>query len=315
MAGRERKNAGNSGEKKKKTSPNLARKTQVPGPPTRAEHTESVADLARPGFPVVGIGASAGGLDAFMKFFKAMPADSGMAFVLIPHLDPKHESLMVELLARQTQMPVSEAAEGQSIQVNHVYIIPPNKFLAIHDGRLLLTASRNHAAGRRLSILSSAPWPRTSGDRSIGIVLSGTGSHGTPGLKEIKLAGGMAMVQQPESADFDQMPTSAIATGLVDYVLTPEKMPEALIKYVRQPYLSSDPDEAPRDRDLPGPVEPHSGPVKHSHSIRLSLLSQEHVAAPHSAPHGALADRATGAIIWTCSARTPTRSSHSTRIC
>ena len=176
-----------------------------------------------------------------MKFFKAMPADNGMAFILIPHLDPKHDSLMVELLARQTQMPVSEAAEGQRVQVNHVYIIPPNKFLAIRDGRLHLTAIPE-PRGRQMSLdFFFRSLAEEEGDRAIGIVLSGTGNHGTLGLKEIKLAGGLAMVQQPESADFDQMPTSAIATGQVDYVLRPEKMPEALIKYVRQPYLSSDP--------------------------------------------------------------------------
>ncbi len=178
MAGRERKNAGNSGEKKKKTSPNLARKTQVLGPPTRAEHTESVADPARPGFPVVGIGASAGGLDAFIKFFKAMPADSGIAFILIPHLDPNHESLMVELLSRQTQMPVSEASEGQLVQVNHIYVIPPNKFLAIHDGRLLLTAIPE-PRGRQMSLdFFFRSLAEDEGDRAIGIVLSGTGNHG-----------------------------------------------------------------------------------------------------------------------------------------
>ena len=164
-------------------------------------------DRVRLGFPVVGIGASAGGLDAFKRFFKAMPADAGMAFVLVPHLDPKHESLMVELLARQTAMPVVEAGEGQSIEVNHVYIIPPNKFLAINDGRLRLTVLPEPRGRQTALDTFFRSLAEEQQERSIGIVLSGTGSHGTPGIKEIKLAGGMAMVQQPESADFDQMPT------------------------------------------------------------------------------------------------------------
>ncbi len=162
-----------------------------------------------------------------------MPADGGMAFVLVPHLDPTHESLMVELLARQTPMPVLEAEDGQLIEVNHVYVIPPNKFLTINEGRLCLTVPpepRGHQTALDTFFRSLAEEQQ---ERSIAIVLSGTGSHGTPGLKEIKLAGGMAMVQQPESADFDQMPKSAIATGFVDYVLTPEQMPEALLKYAR----------------------------------------------------------------------------------
>ena len=187
----------------------------------------------------MGIGASAGGLDAYKKFLKAMPGDCGMALVLVPHLDPKHDSLMVELLARQSAMPVVTAGEGQLICVNHVYIIPPNKFLAVRDRRLHLSVPpepRGHQTAIDTFFRSLAEEQQ---DRSIGIVLSGTGNHGTPGLKAIKLAGGMAMAQQPESADFDQMPRSAIATGLVDYVLKPEQMPEALLKYARTLYVNS----------------------------------------------------------------------------
>jgi len=141
MAANQRIDGKKSGAKKRKTSPNPSEASQVPGSPTSAEPSQDEPAQPGLGFPVVGIGASAGGLDAFMKFFKTMPADNGMAFVLVPHLDPKHESLMVELLARQTRMQVSEAEEGQPVEVNHVYIIPPNKFLAIRDGRLFLTAT------------------------------------------------------------------------------------------------------------------------------------------------------------------------------
>jgi two-component system CheB/CheR fusion protein len=208
-------------------------------PPAPEDAVQGKDDRVRLGFSVVGIGASAGGLEAFKRFFKTMPPDSGMAFILIPHLDPKHDSLMVELVARQTAMNVVEASEGQLIEINHVYIIPPNKFLAIGAGRLHLSAPPEPRGRRTALDTFFGSLAEEERERSIGIVLSGTGSHGTPGIKEIKLAGGMAMVQKPDSADYGQMPESAIATGLVDYVLAPEQMPEALLKYVRQPYVNS----------------------------------------------------------------------------
>ena len=203
---------------------------------------------------------------------------------------------MVELVARQTPMPVLEAVEAQLIEVNHVYIIPPNKFLAITDGRLRLPSRRNRAVGRRPSILSFALWPRNKQERSIGIVLSGTGSHGTPGIKEIKLAGGMAMVQQPESADFDQMPTNAIATGLVDYVLTPEQMPEACSSMCEQPYVV--PSRSP-SRTIASTADlliPHPCAGQSLDTLRLSALSQEHGLAAHPAPDGAVAGRTSGRL-------------------
>ncbi len=187
--------------------------------------------------PVVGIAASAGGLDAFKRFFSAMPADCGMAFVLIPHLDPKHESLMVPLLGKQTKMPVVEAEEGQRLKANHVYIIPPNRYLSLNSGVIQLSRPPVESPGG----IAIDPFLRSLADdqqeRSICIVLSGTGSHGALGLKAVKAAGGMAMVQEPSSAEYDQMPRSAIDTGLADYILPPEKMPEELLKYV-QHFLS-----------------------------------------------------------------------------
>ncbi len=198
------------------------------------ESDERRSDAARPDFPVVGIGASAGGLDAFRRFFNAMPADAGAAFILVPHLDPTHNSLMVELMAKQTAMPVVEAAEEQLIAVNHVYIIPPNRFLTTSEGRLRLTVLPDPRGRQTALDIFFRSLADDRKERSIGIVLSGTGSHGTPGIKEIKLAGGMVMVQEPSSAAFDQMPRNAIETGLVDYVLPPEQMPKALIDYVRQ---------------------------------------------------------------------------------
>lgn len=201
-------------------------------------------DVAQPGtpksaFPVVGIGASAGGLDAFKKFFSAMPADSGMAFVLVPHLDPSHRSLMAELLGRQTDMPVSEVDDGMAVEPNCVYIIPPNKDLKISEGTLYLQTPEEPRRLQTAIDFFLRSLAKDQQEQAIAIILSGTGSHGTLGVKEIKLAGGMVMVQAPDSADYDQMPRSAIATGLVDYVLPPEDMPNALVGYSQQPYIRS----------------------------------------------------------------------------
>jgi PAS domain S-box-containing protein len=233
--------------KKRKKGPEVAKPTQQPvktpdlpeesaATPADALPTESKPEQTGP--PMVGIGASAGGLDAFKKFFSAMPADSGIAFVLVPHLDPAHESLMVELLARHTTMPVVEAENDLPVEADHVYIIPPNKYMTIHGGVLRLTGP----VERRTSQTSIDLFLRSLADdqqeRSICIILSGTGSHGTLGLKAVKAAGGMAMVQDPATAEYERMPQSAIATGLADYVLPPEQMPDALVKYVRHAYVN-----------------------------------------------------------------------------
>lgn len=190
-----------------------------------------------PEFPIVGMGASAGGLDAFKKFFNAVPGDSGIAFVLIPHLDPKHESMMVELLTRYTSMPVVEATNGMAVTPNHVYIIPPNKYMTIAGEVLCLTGPVERSGPQTSIDLFLRSLADEKQEKAICIILSGTGSHGTLGLKAIKAAGGMAMVQDPDTADYPAMPRSAIATDLADYVLPVEQMPQALIKYV-QHYVS-----------------------------------------------------------------------------
>jgi two-component system CheB/CheR fusion protein len=199
---------------------------------------EDAATKGKPGPPVVGIGASAGGLGAFKKFFTVMPADSGIAFVLVPHLDPAHESLMAELLARHTTMPVAEAENGMPVEANRVYIIPPDKYMTIHGGVLCLTGPvERHTAQTSIDLFLRSLADDQQG-RSICIILSGTGSHGTLGLKAVKAAGGMAMVQDPATAEHEHMPQSAVATGLADYVLPAEKMPQALVKYVRHAYVN-----------------------------------------------------------------------------
>jgi two-component system CheB/CheR fusion protein len=165
-----------------------------------------------------------------------MPADSGIAFVLLPHLDPTHESLMVDLLARQTTMPVVEAAEGMPVEANHVYVIPPDRYMTIRGGVLPLTGP---VARRETSFdVFLRSLAEDKQERAICIILSATGSHGALGLKAVKAGGGMAMVQDPRTADYDRMPQSAIATGLADYILRPEDMPEALVKYVQHFYVN-----------------------------------------------------------------------------
>ena len=159
------------------------------------------ANQGGPKLPVAGLVASAGGLDAFKKFFTAMPADSGIAFVLIPHLDPTHESLMVELLARHTSMPVVEAVEGMAVEPNRVYVIPPNKNMTISGGVLRLTGPVAHAAWQTSIDLFLRSLADDQLEKAICIILSGTGSHGTLGLTAVKAAGGMAMVQDPKTAE------------------------------------------------------------------------------------------------------------------
>ena len=214
-----------------------------PEPPTNrrrppADEDAAARERGRPELPVAGLVASAGGLDAFKKFFAAMPADSGIAFVLIPHLDPQHESLMVELLARHTSMPVVEAAEGMAVEANRVYIIPPNKNMTISGGVLRLTGPVERGGWQTSIDLFLRSLADDQLEKAICIILSGTGSHGTLGLKAVKAAGGMAMVQDPKTADYPGMPESAIATGLADYVLPVEQMPEALVKYVQHFYVN-----------------------------------------------------------------------------
>jgi len=185
------------------------------------------------GFPVVGIGASAGGLAAFEAFFSGMPAniEPGMAFVLVQHLAPDHESLLADLIRRYTRMQVFQVVDGMAVQPNCAYVIPPNHDMAFINGTLQLltpTAPR----GQRLPIdFFFDSLARDQGERAIGIVLSGTGSDGTHGVRAIKDGGGMVMAQVPGTTEFDGMPRSAIATGLVDYELPPEQMPAKLMAY------------------------------------------------------------------------------------
>lgn len=190
------------------------------------------------GLVIVGIGASAGGLEAIQDFFAKMPSNTGLAFVVVQHLSPAHKSMMDELLAKYTRMKISVVSDGVEVQPNHIYLIPPGKKMTIFHGKLFLT-SLDNKKGINLPIdIFYRSLAKDHGKNSIGIILSGTGSDGTLGIRAIKEAGGMVMVQDHRSAKFDGMPRSSIATGMVDYVLNPAQMPEKLLGYVQHPFIN-----------------------------------------------------------------------------
>lgn len=186
-------------------------------------------EQSQPGLAtIVGIGASAGGLEAFEQFFKEMPPDSGLAFVLVSHLDPSRASTLTEILQRSTTMPVVEARDQLKVAANHVYVIPPNRDMAILQGCLQLFLP-DKPRGHRLPIdtfLRSLA--EDQGARAVGIILSGTGTDGTLGLRAIEGAGGVTLVQEPATAKYDGMPISAIQAGYVTHVLPVEQMPARL---------------------------------------------------------------------------------------
>jgi len=186
----------------------------------------------------VGIGASAGGLEAIESFFKHMPVESGLAFIVVQHLSPDYKSLMVELLSKHTQMPVHRIIEGVNVEANSIYLIPPKKNLTIFHGKLLLL-EQDYSRGINLPIdIFLRSLAEDQAEKSVAIILSGTGSDGVRGIRAIKEAGGMVMVQDEESAKFDGMPRSAIATGLPDFVLPPDEMPQQLLSFIKHPYAS-----------------------------------------------------------------------------
>ena len=188
-------------------------------------------------FPVVGLGASAGGLEAFQKFFDVMPPDSGMAFVLIQHLDPTHASMMRELLSVHTRMRVVEVVDGMSPEPNHVYLIPPGAYLALQGGVLRLSKPREHHGARLPFDFFLRSLANQCGARALCVILSGTGADGSSGLKSVNEQGGLVIVQDPEEAAHDGMPRSALATGCADLVLAVANIPDALIRFCRQSYV------------------------------------------------------------------------------
>ena len=189
---------------------------------------------------IVGIGASAGGLEAIESFFKHMPARSNLAFVVVQHLSPDYKSLMVELLTKKTDMPVHRAEDGMEVRSGSIYLIPPKKNLTIFHGKLLLgDKTTSHIVNLPIDIFLRS-LAEDQGERAIAIILSGSGSDGTRGVRAVKELGGMVMVQTEDSAKFDGMPKAATSTGVADFVLPPEEMPQQLLAYVAHPYISGE---------------------------------------------------------------------------
>lgn len=182
-------------------------------------------------FPIVAIGASAGGLDACRKLLDAVPDGCGMAFVLVQHLDPNHESMMVELLASHTAMTVLQAADGMIIEPDHLYVIPPGAYLSVsHSALNVVPPNARHGARLPFDFLLHT-LAEDCGTRAVCVILSGTGTDGSLGLKSIKDRAGLVIAQLPEEAGYDGMPRNAIATGRVDHVLSVARIPAMLASY------------------------------------------------------------------------------------
>ena len=210
-----------------------------------SEETPEPAAKDTTTIPVAGIGGSAGGLEVFKQLLADIPADSGLAIVFVQHLDPKHHSLLSEILARSTTMAVREAADGMPVEANHVYVIPANGDLTIAQGMLRLT-TRTQGPGAHMPIdrfLRSLA--EECGSRAIGVILSGAGTDGSAGIQAIKAAGGVTFAQDQYTAKFASMPQAAVATNCVDFVLPPERIAAELVRMGRHPYVA---DSAPAEQ-------------------------------------------------------------------
>ena len=215
------------------------------------EITKQTKVLSANTFPVVGIGASAGGLDAFKKLLKGIPENAGMAFVLVQHLDPNYESLLPDLLQKVTEIPVLEITDDMRVEPNHIYVIPSNKMMVANDGVLQLTARPlKNKNERNLPIdLFFTSLAEVHQSHAIGVVLSGTATDGTFGLKAIKDHGGLTFAQDEKSAAYDSMPSSAVHAGVVDFVLPPEKIPNKIIELIKSMNGQGHDDQSANDPD------------------------------------------------------------------
>ncbi|MEO6196095.1 MAG: chemotaxis protein CheB [Thermoanaerobaculia bacterium] len=230
----------------------VTNKKRPPPRPKRSSAEDTPPPSPQKLFPIVGIGASAGGLEAFRQLLQNLPADTGAAFVLVQHLSPTHDSILPSLLARSTAMPVGEARDVEKIEPDHVYVIPSQMDLAITDGHLRLLP-RTVAPDRHMPIdLFFRTLAEVRGSQAIGVVLSGTASDGTLGLKAIKAAGGICLAQDPQSAAFDGMPRSAIAGGSVDAVLPPDGLAREIARLASGSYLREPRDESTHEVLLEG---------------------------------------------------------------
>jgi two-component system CheB/CheR fusion protein len=218
------------------TSPSDASATPQPTPAAPTDNR----DHARLPFPVVGIGASAGGIGALNAFFRGLPASPGMAFVVVQHLPPERESLMADILARHTPMPVRQIEEGVPVEINHVYVIRPGFTVTLKQGVFHLGEPVEKRGHRRPVDDFFRSLAQEQQERAVAVVLSGMGTNGTAGAQAIKAGGGICLAQVPETAEFAGMPSSVIHAGYADQILEPSEMAAALLRYVQQPYVAPD---------------------------------------------------------------------------
>ena len=216
----------------------------------RKDDTQGSPD--REGFPIVGIGASAGGLEAVERLLRSLPASTGMAFILVQHLDPKHESRLTEILSRATTMPVTEVRDGMRVLPNHVYIIPPNTNMQIREEELHLEPRKDARALYMPINLFFGSLAESHRNRAIGVILSGTASDGVAGMKEIKKNGGITFAQDASSAKYSGMPQSSIASGAVDFTFPPEQIAEYLSRIAHHTYVKQ---VEPEGKEAPAPPE------------------------------------------------------------
>ncbi|MCX6950678.1 MAG: chemotaxis protein CheB [Verrucomicrobia bacterium] len=203
--------------------------------PSRTERGRpSSTPRAGAGFPIVGVGASAGGLEAFTHLLKKLPADTGLGFVLVQHLDPLHPSALTQILRRATTMPVHEATHNLRVEANHIYVIPPNKGLGLARGVLKLRPRPAGGVGLRAIDFFFEALAHDQHERAIGVILSGNATDGTLGLEAIKAEGGITFAQD-DSARYDSMPRSAVGAGCVDFVLSPGAIARELARIARHP--------------------------------------------------------------------------------
>src|ERR1043166_6110777 len=183
------------------------------------------------GFLVVGLGASAGGIQALKRFFAEVPENSGVAYVVILHMSPAHESKLAEILQTTSPIPVTQVSERVKVEPNHVYVIPPSHNLAMTDGHLALTNMIGAEERRSPVDLFFRTLAQANDSRAVSVILSGTGANGSLGLKRIKEAGGIAFAQDPSEAEYSDMPQNAIATGLIDHILPVKEIPPKILSY------------------------------------------------------------------------------------
>jgi two-component system CheB/CheR fusion protein len=217
--------------------PRQAKPGTPTGPINKRQTKKKATPSSSPPFAIVGIGASAGGLESFTELFQKLPPDTGLAFVLVQHLSPQHVSMLSTFVQKATRMRVEEIQDGVRVEPNRVYIIPPNAVLEIFHGALHLKAMPEpHAAALPINAFFTS-LARDQGHLAIGVILSGTGSDGARGLKDIKSDGGITFVQEPTSAKFDGMPLAAIAEAIPDYVCPVDKISRQLIQIARLPIV------------------------------------------------------------------------------